>query len=151
MKKLVALIIIAGLVSCKSKEVKKGFEVNGTITNNSAKMIYLEELPMATMQAVVVDSASIGKDGKYSLATGRKESSVYNLRLDQSGYPFAAVINDTDKVTVDVTFSKDNKQFPDKYEVKGSVASQQMKDYMFAFNSQLQGIFFNSTKVDSLQ
>ena len=75
----------------------------------------------------------------------------YNLRLDKSNYPFAAVINDVKKVTVDVTFNKENKEFPDKYEVKGSEASNQMKDFMFAFNSQLQAIFFKDQKTDSLQ
>lgn len=152
MKKLLLVpVIILVFISCKSKDAKKGFEVSGTITNNTANMIYLEAIPMATMQPVVVDSATVGKDGKFILGTDRGESSVFNLRLDQSGYPFAAVINDTSKVTVDVTFNKENKEFPEKYEVKGSTASTQMKDFMFAFNSQLQAIFMNDTKADSLQ
>ncbi|HEV7783212.1 MAG TPA: TlpA disulfide reductase family protein [Chitinophagaceae bacterium] len=151
MKKLFVAAVMVSLVSCKGKEAGKAFEVSGIITNNSAKMIYLEELPMATMQAVIVDSAEVGKNGKYSLHADEKESSVYNLRLDRSAYPFAAVINDTKKVTVDVTFSKEDKEFPEKYEVKGSESSQQMKDFMFAFNSQLQAIFFNDSKVDSLR
>ena len=151
MKKSVVVAIILGLVSCKSKDAEKGFEVSGTITNNSAKMIYLEELPMASMQARVVDSAKVGKDGKYKLGAEESEASVYNLRLDRSDYPFAAVINDAKKVRVDVSFSKENKEFPEKYEIKGSEASQQMKDFMFAFNSQLQAIFFNDRTIDSLQ
>jgi peroxiredoxin len=152
MKKILQVAVAAVLLaSCKSKSTEKNFEVSGTITNNSAKMIYLEKLPMATMQAILVDSASIGKDGKYSLKGDAGESSVFNLRLDKSNYPFAAVINDVKKVTVDVSFSNDNKQFPDKYEVKGSEASNQMKEFMFTFNSQLQGIFFKDQMIDSLQ
>lgn len=151
MKKLLFIAVIAGMVSCKGKKEEKGFEVSGTITNNSAAMVYLEELPMATMQSVVVDSAKVGKNGKYTLSTGVRESSVFNLRLDKSAYPFAAVINDVKKITVDVTFNQENKEFPDKYEVIGSEASRQMKDFMFAFNSQLQAIFFNQQKMDSLQ
>ncbi|HQW45328.1 MAG TPA: TlpA disulfide reductase family protein [Chitinophagaceae bacterium] len=114
-------------------------------------MIYLEHLPMATAQATVVDSARLGKDGKYELKSGSLESSVFNLRLDRSAYPFASVINDVKKVTVNVTFSKENKEFPEKYEVKGSDASNKMKDFMFAFNSQLQGIYFKDQLADSLQ
>ncbi len=152
MKKILILAMAAtALISCKDKSIEKSFEVSGTITNNSAKMIYLEELPMATMQALVVDSAEVGKNGSYSLGADTKEASVYNLRLDKSGYPFAAIINDAKKVTVDVSFNKDNKEFPEKYEVKGSEASTQMKDFMFAFNSQLQSIFFNDRIIDSLQ
>ena len=144
-------VIAVLLFSCKGKSDEKAFEVSGTITNNSATMIYLEHLPMATAQATVVDSARLGKDGKYELKSGSLESSVFNLRLDRSAYPFASVINDVKKVTVNVTFSKENKEFPEKYEVKGSDASNKMKDFMFAFNSQLQGIYFKDQLADSLQ
>lgn len=150
MKKIILIVIvIAGLVSCSEKKTEKAFEVSGTISNSTATMIYLEELPMATMQATVVDSVKIGKNGKFVLHAGRREATVYNLRLDRS-YPFATLINDTSKITVDVTFSKENTQFPEKYEVKGSTASQQMKDFMFAFNTQLQSLFYNDFNRDSL-
>ncbi len=143
MKRIATVAVIAVLLfSCKGKSDEKAFEVSGTITNNSATMIYLEHLPMATAQATVVDSARLGKDGKYELKSGSLESSVFNLRLDRSAYPFASVINDVKKITVNVTFSKENKEFPEKYEVKGSDASNKMKDFMFAFNSQLQGNLF---------
>lgn len=153
MKKIVLIAVVTvAIVSCKrGKKEEKGLEVNGTIQNNPAKMVYLDELPMATMQATVVDSAVVGKDGKYTLHADEAEASVYNLRLENINYPFAAVINDEKKVTVDVVFSKENSEFPEKYDVKGSPASQQMKDFMFAFNSQLQAIFFNEQKIDSLQ
>ena len=147
----IVTLVAATLFSCKSKTDEKAFEISGTITNNSAQMIYLEMLPMATAQGTVVDSAKLGKDGKYSLHAGTVESCVFNLRLDKSGYPFASVINDVKKITVDVTFSKDNKEFPEKYDVKGSEASNSMKDFMFAFNSQLQGIYFRDQQTDSLQ
>ena len=152
MKKIIIVAIAAtAIASCKGKKGEKGFEVNGTITNNSAKMIYLEQLPMASMRPILVDSATIGKDGKYSLHGEAGESSIFNLRLDRSNYPFAAVINDVKKVTVDVSFTNDNKEFPDKYEVKGSEASSQMKEFMFSFNSRLQSIFINDQLIDSLQ
>lgn len=151
MKYLVSIGILSlVLFSCKGKKDEAAFEVNGKITNNSASMIYLEEIPMATMQAIVVDSAKIESNGSYELQGPAREATVYNLRLDKSSYPFASVINDSKKVTVDVTFAKDNKEFPEKYEVKGSEASSQMKDFMFAFNSNLQALFFNSQKQDSL-
>jgi peroxiredoxin len=105
---------------------------------------------MATMQAVIIDSAKIEKDGEYSLHAPAAEATVYNLRLDRSSYPFASVINDTKKVTVDVTFNSANKEFPEKYEVKGSEASNSMKDFMYTFNNKLQAIYFIDRKHDSL-
>ena len=152
MKKwLIVSAALITLISCNHKTSEKKFEVSGTISNNTAKTIYLEEIPVATMQRIIVDSADLGKDGKYKLKADVKEASVYNLRLDKSVYPLAAVINDTPKVTVDATLNKENNGFAESYEVKGSMASREMKDFMYAFNNKLQAIFFNSRRADSLQ
>jgi Domain of unknown function (DUF4369) len=91
---LSAVAIVTMMAGCNSKSTGKKFEISGTIINNPAKMIYLEEVPMTTMQRIVVDSAVIRKDGKYSLKTEAKEATAYTLRLDQNIYPLAAVIND---------------------------------------------------------
>lgn len=152
MKKLISILTFATvLAACNSKTTGKKFEVSGTITNNPAKIIYLEEVPMTTMQRIVVDSAVLGKDGKYSLKADTKEASAYTLRLDQDNYPLAAIINDASKITVDASFNKENSQFAEGYEVKGSQASQQMKDFMVVLNGKLQAIFLNDKKTDSLQ
>lgn len=150
-KVLTAVVAMIVLASCTGKSGEKKFEVNGTITNNPAKIIYLEEIPMASMQRIVIDSVVVGKDGKYALKAEMAEDRVYNLRLDQNQYPLAAVINDAPKITVDATFAKENTQFAEKYDVKGSTASQQMKDFMIAFNNKLQAIFYNDTQTDTLQ
>jgi len=152
MNKILFVAVVAiVLVACKEKPAEKAFEVSGTITNNSAKMIYLEQMEMASQKGLIVDSTEIGNSGKYLLKADASDACIYNLRLDKSEYPFAAVINDVKTVTVDVSFAKDNKEFPEKYEVKGSESSSQMKDFMFAFNSQLQNIFFMEQQIDSLQ
>ena len=118
MKKAFAAVVVIGILgSCTGKSSEKKFLVSGTIVNNPAKIIYLEEIPMATMQRMVIDSAVLGKDGKYELKAGIAEDRVYNLRLDQNTYPMAAVINDASKITVDATFAKENTQFAEKYEV----------------------------------
>lgn len=148
---LSAVAIVIMMAGCNSKSTGKKFEIKGTIINNAAKMIYLEEVPMTTMQRIVVDSAVIGKDGKYSLKTESKEATAYTLRLDQNMYPMAAVINDAASITLDATFSKDNSEFAESYEVKGSEASRQMKDFMVNLNTKLQSIFLNDKKTDSLQ
>jgi peroxiredoxin len=114
-------------------------------------MIYLEKIPAATMQPMISDSAEIGKDGKFSLKADAGESVVYNLRLDQNRYPVASVINDAEKVKLNIQLSKENNEFAEKYEVEGSPASQQMKDFMYAFNNDLQKIFGIARQVDSLK
>jgi len=145
------IVVAIVFVGCAEDASKKQFEINGTITNGTAKMVYLEEVPAGNMQATVVDSAIINKDGKYELKADAKEALIYNLRLDQNAYPVAAVINDVPKLTLNIGLSKENSQFAEKYEVKGSPASQQMKDFMYAFNNDLQKIYFLNRQADSLQ
>lgn len=152
MKKITIVILgIAVFASCKEKAAtEKRFTVTGTITNNTARMIYLEEIPMTSMQPSIADSFAIDKNGKYELHAATTEARLYNLRLDQNQYPVASIVNDAEKVTLDIKFNKENNQFAESYDVKGSKASGQMKDYMIAFNGKLQEIFFNSRQGDSL-
>lgn len=152
MKKIfLILTVVVALVSCKDKSSGKIFEVNGTIINNTYKTVYLDEMPMATMQRMAVDSAVIGKDGKFILRTTTEEARIYSLRVDDNSSPLADVINDVAKITVDITLNKENPKFLENYEVKGSEASSQMKDFIYAFNNKLQSIYRNDIKTDSLQ
>ncbi len=152
MKRILAVTaVLAGLISCQEKKKEKtGLEVSGVITNNPGKMIYLEEIPMTTMQRIAVDSVAIGKDGSFKLTTHAGEARVYNLRLDQNQYPMAALINDAAAITVNATYNKGNSQFAESYEVKGSPASQSMKEYMVAVNNRLQEIYLDAQRTDSL-
>lgn len=150
MRRLPAVILLFALASgCKQKAGSDTFTVSGKITGHKARMIYLEEIPV-TMQRLIVDSAKLGSDGKFKLHTDAKEAMVYNLRLDQNAYPLASIINDAPELTVDVKMSKDNDQFAESYDVKGSPASTQMKDFMLSMNNDLQKIYAISTKADSM-
>lgn len=153
MKKIfLILTLVVVLVSCKDKSSGKIFEVNGSLINNTTyKMIYLDEMPMATMQRMVVDSAVIGKDGKFILKTTTQEARIYSLRVDDNPSPLADVINDAATITVDITLNKENPKFLENYAVKGSTASSQMKDFIYAFNGKLQSIYRNDIMTDSLQ
>lgn len=152
MKKLLWLAMIpAIMVSCKDKKTETGLEVKGTIQNNPGRMIYLEEIPVATMQRVVVDSMALKSDGKFTLKSEPREASVYNLRLDQNTYPMAQVINDVKNVTVNVSFNSANNQFPESFTIEGSEASNKLKDFMATMNAKLQSLYLNEQKNDSLK
>ncbi|MCH5716509.1 DUF4369 domain-containing protein [Niabella hibiscisoli] len=138
------------LVACKDDNKKNSFTVSGKITNGSGKMVYLEEVLIGTMRPVIVDSAALNSDGTFKIETETGESAIYNVRLDQAMYPVASVINDGPSVELDVVMNKENNQFSEKYEVKGSPASEKMKTFMFAFNEKLQNVYAQATKIDSL-
>src|SRR5687767_11089159 len=151
MQKWFIVIALFFFIACKDKTKDKTFEVKGRITNNPAKMIYLEEIPVATMQRMLLDSALLDKDGNYKLEAKTGEASVFNLRLDQNTYPLAAMVNDASRITVNASFNPANNQFAESYEVKGSAGSQEMKDFMFGFNSKLQSVFYMESRADSLR
>ncbi len=152
MKKLLYVMMAAlALGSCGDKGSSKKFEVSGKISNSNEKIIYLEEIPMTTMQRIRVDSSDIKADGSYTLEAATKESSAYTIRIgNNDGPPLAAIINDAPKITVNATFVKGN-NYAETYEVKGSKASMQLKDFMIGLNSKLQSVYFNVVKADSIK
>jgi peroxiredoxin len=139
------------LVSCKGQSTVGKFVVSGKIINSNAKTVYLEEVPMGTNQRIVVDSAVIGNDGQYKLKADTGEPTIFNLRLDQNDLPAASVVNDVPSLTLDIQFAKDNNRFAEKYDVKGSKASEEIKEFMYRFNNDLQQLFLISRRGDSLQ
>jgi|SRR5436190_140546 peroxiredoxin len=143
---VVAIIFVA----CKNEDSKKTFEISGTITNGRAKTVYLEAVPAGGTSGTIVDSSALAKNGNYKLAADSKESMVYNLRLDQNKFPLAAVINDVPKMTLNVELNKEYNEVAEKYDVKGSPVSQEMKDFMYKFNGDLQKIYVIMQKADSL-
>jgi peroxiredoxin len=150
MKKVLNVLVVALVfVSCKDQSTGNKFEVSGTIINSPEKKIYLEEMQMGK-PGIRVDSVTIKEDGKYVLKTDMKEACVYAIRIGNSDRPFAAVINDASKVTVDATFAV-GKNYTETYEVTGSKTSGQLKEFMTAFNTKLLAIYNNSVKADSLE
>lgn len=151
MKRILMLLTCSSILfSCKDKKDTNQITVHGRIQQTNAKLIFLEEVPMTTMQRIVVDSVALDKDGNYALHAAAGEARVYNIRLDQNNYPIASLINDTSDITINASF-KPGAQFVEDYEVKGSVGTQQMKEYMVGFNGKLQAIYFNMKQIDSLQ
>jgi peroxiredoxin len=146
---LVAAVVIAGC-NDKAETTGKIFKVSGILTNGKAKMVYLEEIPMATMQRTVVDSATINTAGKYELKTISDAERVYALRLDKNLYPSVTLVNDTNEIAVNVSFNDKGNEYPDSYEVKGSPGSLKLKDYLSGFGNTLLELYKTDMMVDSL-
>jgi len=151
MKKVLFSVLVATLFfSCNDGSGEK-FKVSGKILNTGGKMVYLEELSIGTMRPITVDTAALAADGSFSLSAPMGEAAIYNIRVDQNDYPVASITNDKSSVELNITMSKNNNMFPEKYEVKGSPASETMKDFMTTFDDRLKEIFDVSVEVDSLR
>lgn len=147
---LVIALSLLTLAGCGHKEEKDLFTVKGKIKGLTTSRVILEEVPMATMQRVPIDSVAPDKDGNFTLKAATKEQSVYNLRLAGQEYPAASLINDVATANLELIYDPKQPQFPDRYEVKGSVASKKLHDYMLQFNKGLQQVFVLSKQLDSL-
>ena len=144
------VFITAVSISC-SEKTERGFTINGNIKNSSDAWVYLEEIPVTTMQPRIVDSASLGKNGRFTLKADPKEESVFQVRLSKNAYPVATVINDVSRITLNTESRTANDGFAGDYEVKGSPASLQMKDFIQGYSSRLKEIYFQDLKIDSLK
>jgi peroxiredoxin len=119
MNKVFYSLIVMVLVSCSEKK-SKPFTVEGNIQNATVQKIYLEENGIERSRPVVVDSSKVDGSGKFVLNASAPEEKLYSLRLDGSETPFALLVNDSKKISVNI-----NPQNPqDPYSVKGSPSSQ---------------------------
>ena len=146
LRKILSASLILFLISC-NQEKGTTLTVSGSVKNNPAKKIYLEESQVSTLEKGSIDSAVISADGSFSFKRKVKQEGVYNLRLDNEEYPFVSIINDAKKITVDADFNNAN----EFYVVTGSAASQGLKEYLTNSGDRLRHIFYINKELDSLK
>lgn len=139
------LFISTILLACKH-ETKKEFVVDGKIRNADAQMVYLQETPLASGERIIEDSSGIGTDGSFRLRGKAGEESLFSLLLKNDPYPFAFVINDAEKITVNIDLKN-----PNGYIVHGSTASESLRDFSLKASTKLFGLNVIGQVRDSLK
>ena len=140
----VFFILMMVLSACSDEETND-FTVKGTIKNAQSTTVFLEETSMTGMPPVVVDSAAVQKDGSFELNSIKKEENLYILRFNNQ--PFASVISDSRRITVDADMS--NTKQP--YTVKGSEASEALNEFLNQSNERLSAIYLMGMQIDSIR
>ncbi len=140
-----SIFLISLLLACKH-EVKKQFEVRGTIKNTNAKMVYLEETPLGSSERIIVDSSLVNSSGLFHLKAKTPEESLFNLFLKDEAYPFAFVINDAP----DVMVTADAKT-PNDYVVEGSPGSKSLKSFSMNASNKWGALYLLGRELDSLK
>lgn len=124
------------LGSCQNGK-KGNFTISGTFQNGDkltavagpVTKVFLLELSFATPQPILLDSARIpAGQGHFTLTTKAKSQGVYELAFGDNvlGVP---VVNDAPEIKVNVDLGKKD----NFYEVSGSEASSQLKDFITVF------------------
>jgi peroxiredoxin len=109
-------------------------------------MIYLEQNLANQERPLIIDSSKIGTDGKFRLTTTTKEEGIFSLRAGQAELPFAVLINDSKKVTVNADLSNAN----NLYTISGSRASEELVQFDKMIGQQLEILSQYSQHYDSL-
>lgn len=147
---LCGLILMTVMVSCNNK-METQFEVTGKLTNMSGKMVYLVEQSMFARGGGIADSVKAGADGSYTLKTKAHEATAYTLFIFGAQRPFATVINDAARITLNARFDAANINDAVSYEVSGSAASTQVKDFLLGLTGRMSAVAMIDKKGDSLQ
>lgn len=147
MNKFFSIAITLGCIACNQDKDSKGFEVEGTVKNTSAKTIYLEEVVPNSSHPVIMDSSEINANGSFALNAKAKEESFYQLRLQNQVVPFVFLINDVAKLNI--TADLNNSTQP--YTVEGSPASKTLIEFDRTSYQQGLKIYTLGSKVDSLK
>ncbi len=133
------------LAACNNNK-QSAFEVEGSIKNANAQTVYLEEASIGSFRPVIVDSAKLDNNGKFKLDALSREETIYNLRLDESVYPVVSFINDSKHITINADLTS-----KEIYTVKGSRASEELKDFLSVSGEKLRSIYNTNRAIDSLQ
>ena len=145
MRKIIfTVFILAVSLSCRH-EKNNEFEVSGTIKNNNAEMIYLEETPLGSGQRIIVDSSVINKDGSFHLKAKSGEESLYHLFLKNEQSPFAFVINDGSKIKLTADMNR-----RDDYSIEGSPESKSLRDFFMNAGNKMTELSGLRREMDSL-
>lgn len=115
----VSLIAITILIGCAEKKYG-GFTVSGKVKNGGSQKIYLQELPFAGSEPLILDSATLQENGKFELRATALEEGLYRLSLEKG--PEVLLINDEKSIRVNIDVHQAK-----KYEIEASDASKSLQ------------------------
>jgi peroxiredoxin len=145
MRRILFAVLVLSIVSCTSKS-GNSFTVEGAIKNTHSDMIYLEQDLPNQERPLIVDSSKIDADGKFTLTTTTKEEGIYSLRAGNATLPFAVLINDSKKITINADlFNR-----PDIYTVSGSKASEELIKFDKTIGQKLESLSQYNRHYDSI-
>lgn len=144
MKKLFYCSIL--FMACNTKKGDP-FVVEGTLHNSASKLIYLQQSEPDGSRPTIMDSATVDKSGKFQISTATEQQKMYALRTEDRIYPFAKLINDTRKITVDADLAN----VEPVYTVQGSPASEAMLLFDRELEAGRKTIYETSSRFEALQ
>lgn len=147
------ILAVLTLSQCNQKDAGGSFSINVSYANADKlspmpnRKIMLEEIPFGPeANPIILDSGSVtGASGKIELQGKAKEAGLYQLTVENG--PILVLVNDADKIDVDIDMSKQEKF----YSVKGSTGSAQMQEFIDQYSNRSMEVNKTFAKLDSLK
>ena len=120
---------------------------NRPVKLSASPKIMLQEIPYGgDMNPVILDSATLtGKAGNLVLKGNSKEETIFQLVVENG--PMLLLINDNDDIDIDMDLAKKD----DYYTIKGSPASEDLRQFILTYSDKSYVINQTFSEIDSLK
>jgi len=145
-----AFLTLSTVVACKNGTSSSEITIEGKLQNMKGKVIYLDEFITTSNAPTLADSALVQVDGSFTLHVAKGEASILNVRVDESAFPLAYLVNDSKKIQLTIKGSKQGFDFVDNYAVQGSTASEKLHSFFAAYNKKVEDLDKLANNSDSL-
>lgn len=143
--KKIGLVLMAGAAFASCQQKKTGaFVVSGKVEHVAPTQIYLQELPLDGSAPVIVDSATLAKNGNYELHSMAKQEGLYIVSVENG--PQAIFINDDNHITL--SLDANNFRHP---LIENSKASKDLYQFINAYLSKDSAVRSTYNQINQLQ
>jgi hypothetical protein len=139
---LAAMMII--VTGCKNSSNEKNYTISGTIQHAAKQKILLQEVPYGGKTIITLDSATIGKDGKYKFEFIAKQEGIY--KLSNQNNVEIIFINDADNIQINA----DTENYL-TYTTKGSESTTEIFNLLKEYRKKDSSLFATLYSLDILQ
>lgn len=130
LRRLLPILVLTLILTACGRD--KRFTVIGNFSNTPAQKVRLQEVKIDD-KIVVVDSGTVGADGKFELSAESAEPGLYQVVFEQG--PYVILSQDAGNIRL----SGDYQQLP-QYTVQGSPASQSVQGFLRVVNEHIRDI-----------
>jgi thiol-disulfide isomerase/thioredoxin len=139
----VSLIAVTILFGCTEKKYG-GFTVSGKVSNGGSQKIYLQELPFAGSEPLILDSATLEENGKFELRATALEEGLYRLSLERG--PEVLLVNDKKSIRINIDVNQ-----PRNYEIEESEATKSLQTLFSKYSVADSILVLTINKLDNAQ
>lgn len=144
MKKIIVLISAVVLLAACQEKKYGAFTVSGQIEHANGQKVFLQELPFAEQQPIVLDSVTLKDKGMFELRGIGKEEGLYRVVIENG--PDVLIVNDNKSIKLKLDV--DNYRF---YTLENSPASESLHTLFEKYRSNDSTLYLTFMKLDTLQ